>query len=558
MKMPTHLNRRRIVPILLCLIPLLLAGALPARAGMARLDPACQELVQDGGFEGGTAWTLNPSAVSAAYVQQPVHAGQFAMRMGIVEEFNREAYSSLQQQVTLPAAAQSITLRFNVYPLSEPSAGDDEQYLALLDPATGTRIAKPWRTQSDGRAWSEEVIDLSQYRGRSLVLYFNVYNDGSGGRTAMYIDDVSLQVCTAPTPTPTPTITPTPTATSAATNTPTATPIVPTPTPSATATTPAGPCQLSCLPNGDFEGYGTWQLGTAPLYPTYVSGQGLHGSRAMRLGNDGLENVASYSSIRQNVVLPDWPATISLRFWYRPLSEGVDADDYQELLLLQPQSQEVEARLWRVTRDDRRWLQQLVDLSVYRGRSVSLYFNVNNDGAGGRTAMYLDDVCLELCGDVPQQQAPEARPTVQHLTPTPTRSQRTATPTRRYRTPTPTSPRPAAQAATRTPTTTATSAAPQSTAPPTAMPSATSTASSERRQATATPTTVPSSTPTSRVESVMPLTGVPALPSAFAGWGPLEWVLATLAAIIVLIALWASVRVIARYWILPLLGRRNP
>jgi len=236
----------------------------------------------------------------------------------------------------------------------------------------------------------------------------------------------------------------------------------------------------------------------------------------------------------------------------------VDADDYQELLLLQPQSQEVEARLWRVTRDDRRWLQQLVDLSVYRGRSVSLYFNVNNDGAGGRTAMYLDDVCLELCGNVPQQQAPQARPTVRQLTPTPTRLQRTATPTRRYGTPTPTSPRPAAQAATRTPTTTATSAAPQSTAPPTAMPSATSTASSERRQATATPTTVPSSTPTSRVESVMPLTGVPALPSAFAGWGPLEWMLATLAAIIVLIALWASVRVIARYWILPLLGRRNP
>lgn len=277
----------------------------------------------------------------------------------------------------------------------------------------------------------------------------------------------------------------------------------------------------------------------------------------MRLGNDGQENVASYSSIRQNVYLPNWPATVWLRFWYQPLSEGVDADDYQELLLLQPQSQQVEARLWRVTRDDQRWLQQIVDLSGYRGRSVSLYFNVNNDGAGGRTAMYLDDVCLELCGDAPPDRPPQTRPTVQRLTPTPTRRQPTATPSRRYHTPTPTSRMPAAPAVTRTSTPTLTPLRPKATASPTSLLLATASPTS-LPIATATPTAEPSSTPTRSAEQALPLTGVPALPGAFAGWGPLEWVLATLAAIIVLVALGASIRVIALYWILPLLGRRDP
>jgi len=544
MKMPAHLNRRSAIPILLCLVPLVLTGVLPARARTARLDPGCQELVLDGGFESGTAWTLNPSAVPAAYVDHPIRSGQFAVQLGMVDdEFSGAAYSSLQQEVTLPASAQSVTLRFHVYPLSEPIAGADEQYLALLDPATLSKLAVPWRTLSDGQTWSEQIIDLGAYRGQTLVLYFNVYNDGSGGVTAMYLDDVSLQACTAPTPTPTPTITPTatatpsPTATPPPTSTATPTPTVPTPTASATSTPPSGPCQLSCLPNGDFESYGAWQLGTAPLYPAYVSGQGLRGSRSIRLGNEDQENVASYSSIRQDVYVPDWPAAVWLRFWYWPLSQREDAGDYQELLLLQPQSQQVEARLWRVTRDDQRWLQQVVDLSAYRGRSMSLYFNVNNDGAGGRTAMYLDDVCLELCGDALPVQPPQTRPTVQ----------RTPTPTRWYRTPAPTSWRPTTPAATRMPTPAATSVRPTATTSPTPQP-----------LATATPTVVPSSTATRSPESVLPLTGIPALPSAFAGWGLLEWVLAIIAAIIVLIALGASIRVIALYWVLPLLGRRDP
>jgi len=471
--MRTHLHRWHIPLVLLCTALLGLNWALAAQAAAPQLDQPCQELLQDGGFESGTGWTINPGACPAAYVQFPTHSGQYAMRLGITEGFNRQAYSSIQQEVTLPATAQRITLRFHVYPLSEAHAGADEQQMALLDPASGDTVAVPWRTLSNGRAWSAVVIDLTPYRGRTLLLYFNVYNDGTGGRTAMFLDDVSLQACPAATPTPTPrptetptgtplpsetptptalpSETPTPTSLPTHTPTPTATAPVPTITPTPTATPPGptviptpppGPCQLLCLPNGDFEGYGGWTLGNTPLYPGYVSGKGRGGSRAMRLGNIGQSNVLSYSSVRQEVHIPAWPQSVWLHFWYWPLSEGVDCHDHQELLLLQPQCQQVMAILWRTTQDDRQWLQQMADLTPYRGQYVTVYFNVYNDGAGGRTAMYLDDVCLELCGPVPPTSVPKPPPTTYWPTPVPTFRSPTVPPRYPYNvytaTPTPT------------------------------------------------------------------------------------------------------------------------
>ncbi len=51
--------------------------------------------------------------------------------------------------------------------------------------------------------------DLTDYAGQRIKLHFGVYNDGQGGLTAMYLDDVSVQVCwggATPIPTATPTL----------------------------------------------------------------------------------------------------------------------------------------------------------------------------------------------------------------------------------------------------------------------------------------------------------------------------------------------------------------
>ena len=536
--MHKHPHRRYIVRLLLCLASLMLGGTAAVEASTIAQDPACQDLVLDGGFERGLGWIVNLSGAPAAYVDQPLHGGTAAMRLGIIDDANREAYSSIQQEVTLPTFAEIIVLRFHVLPVSEAPAGSDAQYLALRDPFTGSIIAQPWHVLANDQTWSEVVVDLKPYSGQTLLLYFNVLNDGTGGRTGMYVDDVTLQACTAPTLTPSPTITPTGTPTGSPT--PTSPPTwTSTPTPSPAPTPPAGPCQQQCLPNGSFEQHGYWQMGTSPLYPSYVSGRGLLGSSAVLLGNDGQSNVSSYSSVRQDVMIPAWPQSVWLSFWYWPLSEGTDAGDYQELLVLQPQGQQVLARLWRTARDDRRWLHQMVDLTPYQGEVMGVYFNVYNDGSGGRSAMYLDDVCLELCGLVPPP--PRPSPTVLYRTPTPTPRRPTSSPTRRSPTSTPTSLRPTSTATWRRPTATPT------------LVDATATATSQSHARTATPTVTPERVPA----SVLPVTGIPALPSAVAGWGTLEWVLLALAIMLILAALAALITVLVRQWILPLLARRG-
>jgi hypothetical protein len=55
------------------------------------------------------------------------------------------------------------------------------------------------RVLSDTRAWTPYEFNLQNYAGQTTIrLYFGVYNNGSGGVTVMYMDDVSLQVCPAP------------------------------------------------------------------------------------------------------------------------------------------------------------------------------------------------------------------------------------------------------------------------------------------------------------------------------------------------------------------------
>jgi hypothetical protein len=83
--------------------------------------------------------------------------------------------------------------------------------------------------------WTQRTFDLTDLRGQSIVLYFNVYNNGSGATLVNYLDDISLQSCdsaapSTPTAPPPVTATPTPTLTTTAVFTPGP------PTPTATAT----------------------------------------------------------------------------------------------------------------------------------------------------------------------------------------------------------------------------------------------------------------------------------------------------------------------------------
>lgn len=158
------------------------------------------------------AWYI-PIPGRAAYSDAQARSGQRSMRIGIVSGTNYYSYATVRQVVTVPVSAENPTLAFWYYPISGDTV-NDLQYVLLQDDSGNSAWAL--RARSDAQAWIyQEYVIPAAYRGKPVTLYFGVLNDGTGGITAMYVDDVSLSACAAqPTPTRTATAPPaSPTAT---------------------------------------------------------------------------------------------------------------------------------------------------------------------------------------------------------------------------------------------------------------------------------------------------------------------------------------------------------
>jgi len=117
------------------------------------------------------------------------------MRLGITDRSDIESWSSVRQEVTIPGDAVSTTLSFWYYPLSQDSIDYDWQEALILDTNLDF-LARVMKVNSNSQTWTHHTFDLTAYKGQTIILYFNVYNNGVDNRkTAMYLDDVSVQVC---------------------------------------------------------------------------------------------------------------------------------------------------------------------------------------------------------------------------------------------------------------------------------------------------------------------------------------------------------------------------
>jgi len=183
--------------------------ATPAPSATPVVAAACAEGLRDGGFEAGGAWEIVNTAYTAgyvskpaAYVTNPVHSGERALRLGITEGPDVFSYSAADQAVTIPADAVSVRLSVWMYLTSSDRAGDG-QYLLILKQGGGYDTLM-WEL-SDAPNWQRREYSLNAYRGQRITIHFEAHNDGDGALTAMYVDDVSLTVCRAgPAPSPSP------------------------------------------------------------------------------------------------------------------------------------------------------------------------------------------------------------------------------------------------------------------------------------------------------------------------------------------------------------------
>ena len=159
----------------------------------------------------------------AGYVPSPKHSGARAMRTGISPGgANLRSYSPIEQDITLPAGLASAKLSFWRYRLW----GDGS---ALVASAARPRIEDLPRTEAelptmafetdlfyvigirddgtlkwllvegvDDPAWRLATLDLASLVGQHIRLQFGTYNNGAGGKSTTYVDDVSLTLCAPP------------------------------------------------------------------------------------------------------------------------------------------------------------------------------------------------------------------------------------------------------------------------------------------------------------------------------------------------------------------------
>ncbi len=443
-----------------------------ATAGSTPMS-ACTELVANGGFEAAAAWTFAATGNPAGYSTAQAHSGARAVRLGVVpagatgapdgapavaqNETGRRnllgelaplgaSYSTAYQTIAIPATAETVTLTLWRRPGTQATSSDFQRVM-LLKPGSYSVIATVFKSLTTATAWQSVTFSLTPYRGQSLVLYFEVYNDdiSAGARTWMYVDDVSALACRDATATPTvppaatATATATPSQTATATpsplpptETPTPTPAVPatataTPSPTAASTATTAPTPVSActewVANGGFEAAAGWTFAATGNPAGYSTAQVHSGARAVRLGvvpagaasadrtaaasrgspernllGELAPDGASYSTAYQTISVPAAADTVTLAFWRRPGTQATSGD-FQRALLLKPGTYAVIKTLFKTLTHATTWQRAEYDLTPYRGQSIVLYFEVYNDdvSAGARTWMYLDDVSAQAC-----------------------------------------------------------------------------------------------------------------------------------------------------------------
>jgi len=119
------------------------------------------------------------------------------MRLGITSQSDAYSWSSIRQQVTIPGSAATATLSFWYYPICQDTFPYDYQEVIIYDATFTHKLVYVMpQTCSNSQTWTLKTFNLIPYKGQTITLYFNVKNDGVGNlKTAMYVDDVSVQVC---------------------------------------------------------------------------------------------------------------------------------------------------------------------------------------------------------------------------------------------------------------------------------------------------------------------------------------------------------------------------
>ena len=177
--------------------------------------PGCSDVIVNSGFEDKDGWVRPITNYTAVYSEEQPRNGDWSMQTGIINpDLNILSYSSARQKVKISNDATSALLSLWVYPssgettltltgpeltLGKPFGTEmfsgDFQYILVLD-KHGNLVETLDNKLSNSQTWTHKSFDLSDYIGwGEIMIQFGTFNNGYGGVSAMYVDDVTLEVC---------------------------------------------------------------------------------------------------------------------------------------------------------------------------------------------------------------------------------------------------------------------------------------------------------------------------------------------------------------------------
>jgi hypothetical protein len=186
-------------------------------------EDLCNNVIVNKGFEetsdtgnDGYGWELPITEHTASFSTSNPRSGVYSLLTGILPPNTPVlSYSSGYQTVYIPNKS-SATLYFWHWtissdpmvqllpavfwdriadpPLPSEMSSGDWQYVWLEDFTTGVDEYVWGPVLYNHQHWERETVDLNSHLGHNVRLWFSTYNDWWSA-TAMYIDDVQLQVC---------------------------------------------------------------------------------------------------------------------------------------------------------------------------------------------------------------------------------------------------------------------------------------------------------------------------------------------------------------------------
>jgi len=107
--------------------------------------------------------------------------------LGEIEGFAEKTTDSvLRQTVAVPTEMDAPTLSF-LYQIARILGTSTEDRLEVN--INGTPV---WTTNAPTAGWTHAWVDLSAYRGQTIIIDFNLHNHTGGARSWAYLDDVSV------------------------------------------------------------------------------------------------------------------------------------------------------------------------------------------------------------------------------------------------------------------------------------------------------------------------------------------------------------------------------